>query len=796
MSQQELSYRAAEVCRIYGDRLRWLRGRAPERDDELCNFLDAFSGSFKDYLWNVAANRFYTSVGPRQRTALTETLLHAIPESVDRAVEEAERLLAHRVNLLGFRDVPLGDEIDWHRDPVTGHQWRKCFWADYDLVHGSPSDPKVIHELNRHQHLPRLAKAFMLTADERFAQEAVCQMETWIDQNPTWYGVNWQSSLELAIRTSSWLWTLFMLLPSNALNEDVARRIATSLLLQIDRIHRFPSTYSSPNTHLIGEAVSLFTAGLLFTELPKAAAWRDKGLSILMNEMKRQVLSDGVYFELSPYYHCYAADFLMQALVLARIHRVAMPEWTWNRLGRMLDFVMHVTRPDGTIPLLGDDDGGRALALSSEGYRSYRDGLCSAAVLYNRPDFKFAAGRFAEETLWLLGESAFPIYEAIPGQAPSRLHYSCADAGYFIQRTGWSAEASHLVFDSGGHGSPSGGHAHADALSICLFGAGAELLVDSGTAIYNTARDWRKYFRSTRSHNTIVVDGLDQSSQADTFSWENRARVSVLRHFATSGLEYVDGEHDGYMRLRQPVMHRRRVLHVQPHYWVIFDELCGRGEHTIDFVYHFAPEARLFVVGEEETGEVECHASLKDSGLHMGIYATAPMRAEAICGQTEPIQGWTSTRYGEWKPAPVFKGSIQGAAPVTAMTFLMPGADKCLRTRRLQASRDRALAVVVRDGEFEDLCVIAMVPSAEFRLMNFSMGGELFWIRTENGVLRQWLAINASSFSHGGQVLFREEAPVSHVMAHLWENGMVIERGGEEGTVYVRDFRDRQFQRS
>src|SRR5262249_10011838 len=158
-------------------------------------------------------------------------------------------------------------------------------------------DVKIVHELNRHQHLPRLAKAFFLTGNEMYAREAVSQLESWIQQNPMWDGVNWQSSLELAIRCISWLWALFLLLPSESLTEESLRRICRSLFAQLDHVYRYPSCYTSPNTHLIGEAAALFIAGVLFPELPRARSWQDFGLSTLITEMDRQVAGDGVHRE-------------------------------------------------------------------------------------------------------------------------------------------------------------------------------------------------------------------------------------------------------------------------------------------------------------------------------------------------------------------------------------------------------------------------------------------------------------------------------------------------------------------
>ncbi|MCX6623973.1 MAG: hypothetical protein NTY38_23510, partial [Acidobacteria bacterium] len=142
--------------------------------------------------------------------------------------------------------------IDWHRDPLTGRSWERRFWADYRPVHDSGGrDPKIIHELNRHQHLPRLAKAFLLTGDERYAGEAVAQLNGWIDQNPPGHGINWQSSLEIGIRVISWLWTIFPLLSSRSFDVASAQRIGYSLFAQLEHIYRYTSLYSSPNTHLI-----------------------------------------------------------------------------------------------------------------------------------------------------------------------------------------------------------------------------------------------------------------------------------------------------------------------------------------------------------------------------------------------------------------------------------------------------------------------------------------------------------------------------------------------------------------
>jgi hypothetical protein len=640
--------------------------------------------------------------------------------------------------------------------------------------------------------LPRLARAFFLTGDERYAREAIVQIESWIDQNPRWTGVNWNSSLEISFRAMSWIWTIFLLLQSESLEEASLRRILKSLFAQLDQVYRYPSVYSSPNTHLIGEAAALFIAGVLFPELPRAAKWREFGSLTLLDEMQRQVSNDGVYCELSSYYHCYATDFYLHILTLARRNNIPFPEWVWTRFAAMLDFVMQLTRPDGSIPLLGDDDGGRLFPIASDDYRSFRDGLSSGSILLGRGAFKDQAGAFREESLWLLGSDAWSIFNSLASQTPHELRGSFTNAGYFVQRSGWEARDSQLTFDCGGLGLPTGGHGHADALSLTLFTGGREFLIDPGTSVYNSAPEWRNFFRSTSAHNTVVVDGSSQSDPASTFSWKRKASSRVRQQISLPEMDYVDAENDGYSNLSRDVTHRRRVIYIRPNYWIVLDELKGSGQHDCDFLYHFAPDAQLSILGEERQGEIDCRARIGDAGLQLFLYASQPLRAEAVCGQSGPIQGWSSSRYGERRPSPVLRASVHGTVPVSMMSFLVPG-EKTTLSRRFKSNTTNTIAAAVRDGDYDDIAVMSS-DDGNLQLLDCVMRGEFFWMRTENGVLKRLLAVNARSFAYAGETLLESNEVIPYVQVYFWENGMVIERGEHEGKVYVRDLRNRQLQ--
>ena len=684
---------------------------------------------FKDYLAGAPADRFYRGLTESLRPFIQQNF----PEWIDRAVDEADKLCRHQITLLGYGTVELGPEIDWHRDPVTGQVWERRFWADYRPANDSGGrDSKIIHELNRHQHLPRLAKAYRLTGDERYASEAVAQLNSWIDQNPPGRGINWQSSLEIGIRAISWLWTIFPLLPSRSFDDASAQRIGDSLFAQLEHVHRYTSLFSSPNTHLIGEAAALFIAGLVFQDRTRPAVWFRRAAALLTEAAEKQVLDDGVYGELSSCYHCYALDFYLQATVLAEQNGFHFPEPVPHKMRGMLQFLMHLTRPDGTLPSLGDDDGGRALALDKRDYRSFQDGLCLGAILYRRGDFKHQAGAFCEEALWMLGTDAWEVYRNLESREPAESQAYYASAGYVVQRSGWGPLDSHLVFDCGGLGMLTGAHAHADALSVTLFSRGRELLVDPGTFVYNCAPEWRNYFRSTPAHNTVTIDELDQAEQGGSFHWKTRICSRAAQDFTSPGIQYLEAEHDGYRRLPEGVIHRRRLLYVPPDSWIVVDDFRGSGEHRFDFHYHFAPDVEV-------------------PAQNLCLFASEPV-------ETAWTAGWMSRGYGEKKPCNTLRASFAGPLPAAAMTFLLPNGSCDVLVRRLKVESGSGIACSYMHDGFEDIAVLSTADS-ELAVAGFCMHGEFFWLRLEGGVLKQVLAVRARSLDCGGRNIFRRSEP-------------------------------------
>jgi hypothetical protein len=519
---------------------------------------------------------------PEQLPELIETLKNILPSSVEEIVLRAESICAHRFDLLGYKGLDYGSEIDWHCDLVHGKQaprkpWFKIRYLDFEEV----GDSKITWELNRHQHFVTLAKAYRLAGEARFAREVFVQWKHWHEQNPYPIGINWASSLEVAFRTLSWIWTFFLLGDTELFGENLRSQWLAALELNGRHIENHLSTYFSPNTHLLGEALALFSVGVLFPGFRSASRWQRRGWDILEKESAKQVRSDGFYFEQSTYYHVYALDMFLHARILAELNGMRVPASFDERLQRMLNVLLLLGR-GGVVPSFGDDDGGRLFAPQRNRAEHMLDPLSTGAVLYQRGDFKFLAGDVREETLWLMGMKGVAKFDALPITEPTAVSTGLPDAGFYMLG---DDDHGQMTIDAGPLGSANGGHGHADALSISLVRNGRSLLIDPGTFEYIGTGDERARFRGTGAHNTLQIDALNQAQSSGPFSWKTQPSVAVEKWITGKEFDFFQASHDGY----SPLMHRRFVFHRKGSFWFVRDLVQGAGAHQLDISWHLGP---------------------------------------------------------------------------------------------------------------------------------------------------------------------------------------------------------------
>jgi hypothetical protein len=656
MDRREVATRLQQLATSRSD---WLRYRGGHD----------FASSNPDLDFRPAGHFFFA---PAEVPALCTTVSRVLPAEAAEIASQAQKLCKHRFDLLGYSDLDYGSRIDWHLDRVHGKRGPRRPWFEIEYLNfDQVGDSKVTWELNRHQHFPILAKAYWLTGNEEFVREIFSQWEQWQLENPYPVGMNWASSLEVALRSLSWIWTFFLLDGCPLFTSDLRRRWVGMLSLSGRHIDTYLSTYFSPNTHLLGEALALFFLGTLF-HLPSAVEWRRQGWKVLLSEAEKQVRPDGFYFEQSTYYHVYALDMLLHARILAGLNQIAVPEKFDRTIGGMLSALALLSRA-GVPPMFGDDDGGRLFDARRNGAEQMLDSLATGAVLYQRGDLKALARCPREETIWLLGEKGLAEFGSLPVTAPTSDSTALTDSGLYLMTDGRSSQQ--LVMDAGPLGAGSGGHGHADALSVWLVRDGQNLLRDSGTFEYVGESGERPRLRSTIAHNTLRVDGQDQARSTGPFSWDRFPLVRVRRGISGKEFDLLEASHDGFSRFSSPVTHRRLVFHRKDAFWFVRDIAEGTGLHQLELAWH---------VGE----------GLSPANGQRDVFANTDATLAIV---TADDHGWSrelreenwSPKYGVMEKAPVLRFSASAELPAEFVTLLVATASH-------GSSRGR----LIRSGEF------------------------------------------------------------------------------------------------
>jgi uncharacterized heparinase superfamily protein len=620
----------------------------------------------------------------------------------------ADVLLKGQHTYRGIR-VAFDTEPDWEHTPGGSLDWR---W-----------------DFNRHYWLTTLARAWRYSGDEAFARQAAHLLRHWMAHNPPDVRNPVWRPFEVATRLNNWVWGLFLLLDSTLFIQEGMGYLWQGLVAQARYLYR-NLEHHVMNNHLLVEAKTLAMLGLLFPEVREASRWSRRGLEILWTQVHRQFHPDGVHTEQATQYHCLCTSELWELLNLLRCNASSIPSDVLARFEAAVAFQDAVIKPDGHIPLFGDS--ARHDQHCRFDARWAFVWLEKGAPPVESPD---------EETRWLLGTRSL---SGEPGALPTSQAFP--HGGYAVMRGG----PTYLVLDCGPFGNrvvPS--HAHADALSVELCAWGQTLLTDSGGYSYHAAPVWRSFFRSTRAHNTVGLDGQDQSELVGTRLVHHPAHARLVEWLSAPMADWAVAEHDGYTRFTSPVMHRRRVLFVKPHYWLLLDSLLGHGDHQLDWYFHLPPGT--FWVLEPDGGAL-C-ATMGEAGLTIVPNHGADLRSRVVEGQISPPQGWVSLESGEKSTAPTLIFTREGALPVHLPTALVPhpasqSVSASVRTLMLD---DRRIIVVCETPNCCDYIGIALDDSAaSLQLPSLEAEAQALLVRHRRGQPPLALAIGVDQIRVSG----------------------------------------------
>ena len=616
--------------------------------------LSALGARDVDGLWaDLTRQPFFVDAATRKATA--ERFTASYPDARHDILRAADAVVRHEFDLLGSGPRTLGTPLPWHDDFKTGRRWPMSYSTDIEYLElERSSDVKVPWELSRCQHFTRLGQAYWLTGDDRYAQEFVAEVSDWIPANPYVRGVNWACAMDVGLRAVSWIWGFHYMSDAPACRDASFRStFLRTLFLHGEFVATHLERGDVNGNHYLCDGVGLVFLGCFFKRARRAGRWLATGRAIVEQEIFSQTTADGVDFEQSTAYHRLVLEAFLTAYELLRRHGEEAPPECRTRLERMCEFVQAYTKPDGRAPLIGDADDGRIQILGVQPINDHRYLLSSAALLFERADFKMAAGRCWEETFWLLGSDAPRRFDDLDtAGAPAPRSVAFPNGGVYVLRT----TDAHLIVDCAEVGmNGRGGHGHNDILSFELFLGGRNLISDCGAFVYTASREWRNTFRSTAFHNTVQIDDeeLNRFVGPDAL-WQLHYDARPIDAALRSGLraDAFRGGHRGYERLPSPVSHTRECFLDKTQARVLVrDRLDGSGEHRVIWRFHLDPAIGACIDG----------ADVRLSG-DSGTSWLLPSLPTGFQPSLEP--GWVSPSYGVKVPTTVLVWRASARLPI------------------------------------------------------------------------------------------------------------------------------------
>lgn len=602
------------------------------------------------------------------------------PEQAAALVAAADAAAEGRFTFFGYAQATLGVPIDWHRDPFDGTRWPMIPAGRIDHRVFS-ADAKWIWELNRLQHLPVLAQAWLQTGEDRYAEAALDQLGSWIEANPPGVGIAWRGAFEVGVRAVSVTVALGGLRDSAALTPERYRAAVRMLAVGARASWRERSRFSSANNHLVGEMAGLAAVTLTLPRLAGADRLRQRAVSTLATEAGRQILADGAGAEQAIAYQVFTAELLMVVALMLRRAARPVPSAVEAALVRSGRYLAALVGTDDPVPRYGDDDEGFALRLDAAPLREVRSHLAAVAAFTGDATIA-AAGRPDLAAEWFGTPPRPKPTEPAGVVAP--------DGGLVVLRN----KGRRVTVDVGPLGYLAiAAHGHADALAVTLDLGGRELVGDPGAASYYGHPAWRAAHRGTRAHATVAVDGLDQSIMGGPFLWTRHATSRLRAVDLERGV--VDAEHDGYTRLDDPVVHRRWV-YAPPDDDVVLvvDLLTGTAAHTVTTSWPLAPE-----LDAERVGDVHVVRHEGVPVLRISHAATAALTPTEVRGDETTELGWWSRRLESREPAWLLGCRVEAPLPVVLATvFERPVGGGVRVTDPVVTRRDGGFEIGWHDG--------------------------------------------------------------------------------------------------
>ncbi len=485
------------------------------------------------------------------------------------------------------------------------------------------SDKEWQFSLNRMNWFQNYIGAYQKTSEEKY-------VKAWMDQVVSWINIGdpgYPRTIDSGRRLENWVTSFHMFiheLKSPMVTPDFTAGILMSMFEQAECLFN-PDNWRRYSNWGTFENAGLAKFVIFFPEFKRQQNWLKEIYFRMRFQLENSFYPDGMHIEVSPSYHSHELEVWFDFLDLAELNQIQDP---WHPqipltpvkelIQKRAEALMYWYKPNGRMPQVGDTDD------SDE-----RQFLRKIGEKWDRPDMLYVASGGKD------------------GKAPGEISTGFPDGGYYILRGGWESDTTsfseqlYLLFDTGLN---QPWHAHFDLLNIVVSAYGHDLLIDPGRFTYNDGAE-RDYFKSTRAHNTIVIDGRDQASNLIPHT---------TRFYPFTDIDYVVG----FYIHSSGITHKRSIFFKKPFYWIITDRLTGEGKHKFDQYWHLSDMA---------LGKIK----LNYNGPL--IYTPHLLISSPFENDRPMIEpGFISPEYRVKKEVPVLQYSLGNTTPLVRPTVLYP----------------------------------------------------------------------------------------------------------------------------
>ena len=492
--------------------------------------------------------------------------------------------------------LDLGIDYDWVTNPQSGFRYDiKQHWTQVNDFSKEQGDIKYVWEKSRFLHLYRVIRYDRYSGEDQ-AVFVLSEIISWIDANPINCGPNYKCSQEIVIRILNWLYFLNYYREHAALTSDIYRKVMHALYWQMHHVYQNIdfSRKAVRNNHTLTEALGLCLVGTLLPGLPNASTWASKGQEWFEEALSYQVYSDGTYLQYSMNYHRVVIQLLTWAIILGEINKISWGDVVYDRAKKSLDFLISQIQSNGHLPNYGANDGAIFFPLSDSEFRDYRPHLdaLNFALSGNR---LFKCEQSKEMLCWLGGkELSLDLHQ------PTFSTFEFKQGGYY----GFRDQESFTFIRCGSHPfRPS----QADNLHLDLWSNGQNILRDAGSYQYNTENDLVRYFNGSASHNTVMVNGMDQMEKGPRFIWLNWSQAVDATMDETEEYWIFEGTIHAFKHLADRVYHRRKVIKYKNKLrWKIEDQIHHHQEFRMTQMWNPGPEFSQYfrITAHDQRGEL------------------------------------------------------------------------------------------------------------------------------------------------------------------------------------------------